>query len=261
MPSVPHKPTLRVVPLERIRPHEQVDPLRVDRLAGRIGQEGSQLNPVVCTKGSDGDFVLLDGATRTAALNSLGLQFVVAQVVEPDAVILETWHHVVREADPREVTESISSRNDLRMAGDEGAPRVWIPDGGRTSVYGKGISPNGALSSLVASYIGRWKVNRVAEAETEAVVWRFPDWAALIEFPSLTVEDVAKAALGDDLLPAGITRFIVPNRALRLSFDLSGLRAPGSADEKQAQLDLLMEERAGQGRIRRYEEPVVILDD
>ena len=37
---MPHLPVLRVVPLESVRRHEEVDPLRVERLVGRIEAEG-----------------------------------------------------------------------------------------------------------------------------------------------------------------------------------------------------------------------------
>lgn len=256
-----HIPILRVVPLERIRAHEEIDPLRVDRLAARIGEEGTQLNPMVCTEGPDGVLVLLDGATRTDALRRLGLPYGVVQVVEPDSVILETWHHVIRGTTASEVIEAIGSRGDLRLVEDEGAPRVLTPGEARHTVYGVGLSPNGTLSSLVDAYIGHWDVNRIIEPEPDEVAWRFPDWAALVEFPPLTVEDVMKAAVGNDLLPAGITRFVVPDRALRLKMSLDLLRSPGTAEEKQAELDHKIEERAREGRIRRYEEPVIILDD
>ena len=93
------------------------------------------------------------------------------------------------------------------------------------------------------------------------MAWRFPDWAATVEFPILTVDDVLRAAVAEDYLPAGITRFIVEGRALRINVDLAMLRGPASGEEKQRDLDSLLEDRAHDGRIRRYEETVFILDD
>ena len=258
---MPPLPVLRVVPLERIRPHEEVDPLRVERLAARIEHERSQLNPMVCIESASGELVLLDGATRTSALSRLGLPFGVIQIVTAKSVTLETWHHVVRECTPAELVEAVAARADLRIVNDEGPPRIWTPEGTRRTVYGESLSPNGAISSLVGAYVGQWRINRMIDADPSAVSRRFPGWAGLVEFPALSVEDVMKAAIDEDLLPAGITRFIVPGRALRLTVDLELLRSPGTEDEKQRSLDDLIAERAGEGRIRRYEEPVVILDD
>ena len=70
-----------------------------------------------------------------------------------------------------------------------------------------------------------------------------------------------KAAVGDDLLPAGITRFLVPERALRLNLELELLSSPLPVEEKQQALESMLAVRAQSGRIRRYEETVVILDD
>ena len=160
------------------------------------------------------------------------------------------------------VLDEIESQDDLVLAQDEGPPRICTPDGVVQTVHGgDGISMFKMLSSLVDSYVGRWKLNRVIDPDLENVAWRYPDWSAVIEFPALTIEDVMKAAIDEDPVPAGMTRFVVPERALRINAELSLLRRPGSELEKQELLDRLLEERARAGRIRRYDEAVVILDD
>jgi hypothetical protein len=147
------------------------------------------------------------------------------------------------------------------LSPDGSAPRVWLPDGSARAVIGSGVSDNAALSMLVSSYIGRWKVNRVIETGADQLGRQFPDWGALIEFPALSIRDVTEAALGADLLPAGITRFVVPERALRLNYNLDELRGGESLQIKQERLDGMIQERARLGRVRRYAEPVIILDD
>ena len=254
-------PELRVAPLAQIRPHEEVDPLRVDRLAGRITAEGAQLNPVVCVEDISGDLVLLDGATRTAALRHLGFAYAVVQIVEERSISLERWHHVIREAPPGEVMERISANKRLRITADDEPPRVSTPDGGRRTVSGDGLSLFAVLSALVHSYVGEWTVNRVTDGDLGLVPQRFPDWGAVVEFPALTMSDVMKAALGEDLLPAGITRFNVPDRALRVNADLTMLEPTGSAAEAQALLDQLIRARTNSGRVRRYPNSVIIFDE
>lgn len=254
-------PALRVIPLAAVAPHEEVDPLRVDGLAARIEAEGCQVNPVVCIEDLGGQFVLLDGATRTSALRRLGLGYAVAQVVHPNDVALETWHHVIRDGDPGEVLRQIEAGGQLELVPEEGTPRVSTLDGGTGTVTGDGISSFAVLAALVNSYIGRWRVNRVIESDLDTVPLRFPDWTTIVEFPRLTIGDVMKAALGEDRLPAGVTRFVVPDRALRVNTRLSLLRLPGSQAEKQEQLERLLEERAQAGRIRRYPQSVVIYDE
>lgn len=254
-------PVLRVVSLARIRAHEEVDPLRVDRLVERISEDGIQVNPMMCSEAPSGELVLLDGATRTESLRRLGFEHVVVQIVDPEEVNLETWHHVVRKCTEQEILNDISSVNHLTVVDGSENPSLHMSSGSVYTVIGAGISPNAALTALVHSYSGKRTVSRVTNPRDETVPWKFPTWATVIEFPTLTVEDVMKAAVGDDLLPAGITRFLVPERALRLNLDLGLLRSSGGVEEKQQALESMLAGRAQSGRIRRYEETVVILDD
>lgn len=250
-----------MAPLAGIRPHEEVDPLRVDRLAGRIEAEGAQLNPVICLEDLSGELVLLDGATRVAALGRLGLSYAVTHIVDERTVALERWHHVIRGASPGDVIAHIETASALVLAPQEAPPSLTTPEGERLSVYGYGLSPFSVLHELVHAYMGLWKVSRVTDDELDIVPERFPDWSAVVQYPTLTMGDVLKAALGDDLLPAGITRFRVPNRAMRISAPLSILREPGSVEEKQRALDRLVQARARTGRIRHYENGVVLFDE
>ena len=261
MNTAPETPVLRVVPLNLIRRHEEIDPLRVERLAGRIEADGIQVNPMVCFEAETGELVLLDGATRTSAMRGLGLEHAVVQIVDDSHIELETWHHVIRQCDRNELLTSIREQEGVALTDVVDAPLVHLSDERRFSIIGEGVSHNAALGSMVHGYLGHWPVSRVTDPTTEAVAWNFPDWSAVVEFPTLTVNDVIKAAVDGDYLPAGITRFIVEGRALRLNVDLGLLRSSATRDEKQEALDTLLEERAHAGRIRRYEETVFILDD
>ena len=254
-------PPLRVVPLETVMPHEEYDPLSVERLADRIESEGTQRNPVICIEADEEGLVVLDGATRTEALRRLGVHHVVVQVVDAAAVTLETWHHVVRDGRPTAVMDRIASRPGLFLDHGGGPPRVNPAAGPPMSAMGKGMSPNAILSTLVSGYIGRWHVSRIIDPDPDVVTHRFPDWAVIVEFPRLEVKEVMKAALSRDLLPAGVTRFLVPERVLRLDAELALLRSGSSLDSKQKKLEALIQARSRAGRVRRYEETVVILDD
>lgn len=259
--AMPHLPVLRVVPLESIRRHEEIDPLRVERLVARIESEGAQVNPMICCVAPDGELILLDGATRTESLKEVGLDHAVVQMVEPDDVELETWHHVVRECSPEELLAAVSAREDLTFSSGNGSPCIHFKDRESKAVFGVGISPNSTLSSLVATYVGKWRVSRVTEPTVDPVSWSFPDWSAVVEFPILTLDDVVKAAVTDDLLPAGITRFLVNERALRLNVPIELLAESNTIEAKQEALEAIIAKRAREGRVRRYEETVFILDE
>jgi len=258
---MPHMPVLRVVPLESILRHEEIDPFRVDRLVERIVSEGIQVNPMVCCPAPTGDLVLLDGATRTESLKRIGLEHAVVQLVDPGAVELETWHHVVRGCEVADLLGQVSARPGLGITEARGTPCLHLRNGRSMLVEGTGLTANATMTALVDAYMGRWTVSRATDPTPGSVEWSFPDWTAVAEFPTLTIDDVLRAAVGHDLLPAGITRFLVPERALRLNVSLDLLGSDRSLDEKQAALDGLLEERARDGRVRRYEETVYILDD
>lgn len=253
-------PRLRVVPLESIRRHEEVDPLRVDRLRQRITADRIQVNPMVCIEAPGGELVLLDGATRTESLKGIGLEHAVVQLVDAASVGLGTWHHVVRGVSVDDFVAAVSAPSEMELATEEWPPTIHLNDGSNFHARGIGISPNATLAHLVKTYIGQWQVNRAPEPDIQ-LARNFGDWTALVEFPTLTVEDVMTAAVSNDLLPAGVTRFLVPERALRLNVPIDLLETGQSVEDKQASLDAMLDERARNGRIRRYAEPVYILDD
>lgn len=253
-------PDLRAAPIEKIRPHEDFDPFRVDRLRDRIDADGIQINPMVCTPAADGSYVLLDGATRREAFNRLGLPHAIVQVVDPATVSLATWHHVLQNGDASALESALEGARNLNLVDDTGTPRITFGQAWQT-VEPVGVSTNTALNALVDCYHGKMTVTRVTDPSIKAVSATHEDWSAIVEFPSLTVEDVMRAATEADYVPAGITRFVVPARALRLNIALDFLRTTDSTEDKQAQLDEIIARRAREGRIRRYDEPVIILDD
>jgi len=259
---MPHLPVLRVVPLESIRRHEEVDPLRVERLRRRIADDRIQANPMVCIEAPGGEVVLLDGATRTETLRAIGLHHAVVQLVEPATVELGTWHHVVRGCTPGELVGAVADNAALTLTENYGTPAIHPNSGPSHLVEGVGgITANATLSALAASYTGRWDVTRTTDPHRDHVAASYPGWAAVVEFPTLRMRDVMEAAVGNDLLPAGITRFVVPGRALRLNIPLDLLEAGRETSVVQGELGRLLEERSSHGRVRRYEGPVFVLDD
>ncbi|MGF1616318.1 MAG: hypothetical protein ACFCU2_00700 [Acidimicrobiia bacterium] len=254
-------PDLRVAPIEEIRPHEDFDPFRVDRLRDRIDSDGIQINPMVCTIAPDGSYVLLDGATRREAFNRLAMPHAVIQIVDPESVTLETWHHVLQNGHPDTLLEELQASESFELIGDSGTPRITVGGGAWKTARGVSVSANACLNALVDCYHGKMTVTRVTDPGEEAVKATHQDWTAIVEFPALTIEDVMRAATQADYVPAGITRFVVPARALRLNIPLDFLLNQDDTDAKQERLDAILAKRAREGRIRRYDEPVIILDD
>ncbi len=117
------------------------------------------------------------------------------------------------------------------------------------------------LAGLAAAYIARADVSRTLERDLDRLRRWYPDMTALVEYPQFTVEQVLAAARSGRLLPAGVTRFVVPGRILRIDIPLAVLEDDRTLEEKNRWLHDLLAEKERTGRIRYYREPVYLLDE
>jgi L-serine kinase (ATP) / ParB family transcriptional regulator, heme-responsive regulator len=84
---------------------------------------------------------------------------------------------------------------------------------------------------------------------------------ALVEYPDFTVEQVLLAARSGRLLPAGVTRFLISGRVLRLELPLDMLSDPRDLSAKNRWLHDYLTDKQRHGKIRYYREPVYLLDE
>jgi phosphoglycerate dehydrogenase-like enzyme len=264
---------VRFVDLDDVVPHEATDPRRAERLARRIEEDRIVRNPPIVARFDD-RYVVLDGATRTAALRMLGYRHAVVQDVPTDELGLETWHHVIRELPAPSLIHQLSALSGIRLEEcepEEAADRV-IEYGGLCAIlttpgegyvaYGEpGINRFDALAAIADAYISRSVVSRTLERNLERLSAWYPDATALVEYPQFTVEQVLLAAKSGRLLPAGVTRFVVPGRVLRLEISVDHLADDRSLEEKNRWLHDHLAEMERRGRIRYYREPVYLLDE
>ena len=69
------------------------------------------------------------------------------------------------------------------------------------------------------------------------------------------------AAAQGEFLPAGLTRFVIPGRILRLNADLERLKRDEPLAEKRAWFNDFLAGKLSRSRLRVYQEPVVLLDE
>jgi hypothetical protein len=113
----------------------------------------------------------------------------------------------------------------------------------------------------VESY-GQWaNVERTLTADLELLANQFSDLAGLVTFPTFTPQAIFELADQGRTVPAGITRFVIHGRILRLNAPLSILAADEPLSDKQAWLNNLIGEKLRKRQVRYYEEPVVLLDE
>jgi len=266
---------LRIVPTDKVFPHELFDKKRVARLAKRIITAGSLKNPPLVMETEKG-YMVLDGATRSAAMRQMGLPHMLVQVFKADTegLQLKTWHHVIREIGRPELMDLINSIPDIEcVAGhvetvsqkqfDLGSLCYihWV-DGSILLVQAKpGTNRLDALNRLTSTYIDASHTSRTLTNNIIQLQYEYPDMAALVVFPIYSVEQVIQLAQAGRRLPAGITRFIAPGRILRVNFDLDILRDIKSLREKNRWLHKHLLEKQKNGQIRYYAEPLYLLDE
>jgi phosphoglycerate dehydrogenase-like enzyme len=267
---------LRVVPMAKVMPHEHFDQKRVDRLAERLEEDGMLGNPPVVVESEDGRYIVLDGATRTTAMKQLGYKHGIVQVISTeDGLGLHTWYHVICQIGVEPLLQLLRclpnitlEESDLDNASDAmfeygGLCYVHTIDNRVYLIYpAQGVNRLEALNQFTEAYIEAGHVDRTLNSNIISLKNEYEGLAAVVIFPEYTVNQVMQATLSSGrLFPAGITRFLIPGRILRLNADLSVLKSDKSLREKNRWLHELLVEKQGKGDIRYYGEPVYLLDE
>ncbi len=266
---------LVILSLDDVLPHEHVDNRRVHDLAARLQEDGFLANPPLVTPWQ-GKYIVLDGATRTEALRWLHCPHVVAQIVDLEAVELYTWNHAVLESSAHTLYEHLQRVPGIELVpGDEEKVRAGLED--RQFIAGLVFSHNDmygvrntepiqggditALNRLVDAYMSLGQVERTLAEDWPSLQREYPDAAMLVLFPAYTPREIMDFVMTGQRLPAGITRFVVPGRILRLNFPMEILYADKPLGEKNEALQKFLQERLARRRVRYYQEPVILLDE
>ncbi|MFQ5594381.1 MAG: ParB N-terminal domain-containing protein [Anaerolineae bacterium] len=269
-------PALRVVPVENLVLHEETDPHRIERLMQRIHEDGLLKNPPAVAPMSEADhYVVLDGANRTAALAGLGVRDAVAQVVDYSEVRLDTWNHLVVGMDSRALFEAIRAIHGtgVRSTDLETARRLWherailayvVGREGEVHIIeaGQNLQQNAELLVEMSSiYRGEATIYRVQTDDTGELRTYYDDVAATIVYPPFQPADILHLASNSAKLPTGVTRHIIPRRALRVNIDLEFLAEDRPLAEKNEWLQTWLRQKLQNKEVRYYEEPTFLFDE
>jgi len=271
---------LEIVPIELVVPHEHIDQKRVTRLMERLEVDGRLVNPPVTTYWK-GRYVILDGATRYSALQRLGYRFAIVQVVDETQAgfQLHTWYHAI--SAESETPESFASLEEQLRAIPGLQLRPLAPEDARQALeqpqalcyfltrdgdlllaeLAPGAPRLAVMNALVDTYNAWGNVERTLLTDTERLLAQFPRLVAVAIFPQFAPAEVFDAAAEGDLLPAGLTRFVIPGRILRLNADLERLKRDEPPAEKRAWFNEFLGGKLSRSRLRYYQEPVVLLDE
>ena len=235
---------LRLLPITKIIPHEGYDPFRVQRLVSSFQSTGLLFEPLIVTE-HHGNFILLDGATRTQALRELSISQAAVQVVrylKPE-VRVRAWNHVIFNFPISTLLSDLEAKRGLSIKHWFELPNVALEN---HDVVAKIISPSGncfgviksdpdlgmawVLNQIVGIYRGSARVYRSAQLNLQFLRNEYPGFCIAIAFPRFQPNDVLQSAASGDHFPMGITRHIIAERVKNLNLPLNILRERPSSE-------------------------------
>ena len=267
---------LKLVPTKQVLPHEQIDDKRVARLMNRLEEDGRLVNPPVTTYWN-GRYIVLDGATRSTAFKRLGYKYLIVQVAQPDreGFELHTWYHAIASQQPFAALhthlQTIAGLILTPLPSDEiqsafrekNALCYFLDRDGKATLAqaADGADRLAVMNELVSRYTAWGHVERTLLTDLSRLLGQFSNMTAVAIFPQFKPETVFNVASRGDLLPAGLTRFVIPGRILRLNADLTRLKKQEPLPVKRAWFNRFLEEKLARSRMRYYQEPVILLDE
>lgn len=274
----PEMPDLRVLPVAELLLHEQHDPLRSGPLLQRLQADGVLKNPtIVAPIAGEQHCVVLDGAHRVTALREMGIAHIAVQVVdyEDAELVLDTWHHLVtgvgeaefeamllavqgvttKRADPVHARAQLARREILAF--------VEYPHGEVWTVEAEGDlhQRTRRLNEIVDLYKVRGRIFRASTDHLPSLLPFYEDVGALVVFPRFAPAEIVDLARVGARLPAGITRHLIPRRALRINLPLSVLRSDAGLADKNAWLVDWMKQKVAAKTARYYQESTFLFDE
>ncbi len=274
-------PDLRLLRTERIHFHERAERSRTLRLVDRLRKDLVLQNPpIVAALGGD-EWILLDGANRVSAFREIGWTHVPVQAIDYASarVELRGWHHLLLEGETLDLRASYAALEGVRIAGvaeDElarllelrEAYAVLVDHGGNAW----GLFPASGvvevvewmeiLERIVAAYEGRARLERIkiADYANPLAAFRAVEHQ-LVLFPTITKAELLALSRSGTHIPTGITRHLIPGRALGLNLPLGFLQELGEDGAKEAHFRQFVHGLEIAGRIRYYEESVFIMNE
>lgn len=270
-------PELRIVETRKLIVHETVDPARTSRLETQFKSGKVCKNPPLVARLKGGNYVVLDGANRVTVARALGLPHLAVQVVEyhDTAVKLLMWNHVVEGVLWKQWHGEIvrACENNLEPLPIARAMQLLkrgvlcaVVVSNKGACFGVRAPKEGQalialLNYLVETYKGRYTLHRTADFERSVIKTAYPRCAGFVLFSPLRKRDILHCAENGFTIPSGISRHVIPGRALHVDVPFSLLRAPGTVLSKNKWLARYVSNLNTTNRIRYYSEPVYLYDE
>lgn len=266
-------PDLHIVGLDEVVLHEDPDMERVARLVDRFSADGILKNPPVVGRSKGHRRIVLDGANRVTALRKLGYTHVLVQelgLFDP-GLKLGTWHHAIERLEAQDLLDHAAAIAGVSIEESEGGAEDGTPPLARVHLPNRQVvSLRGAedldervfqLHSLTKAYHRFAHFDRVSYTSLDDLVRNYRNFTALLTFHPFSLDDLQELTHWDKRVPSGVTRVLLPKRALRFNIQLEMLRAGLSVEEKEDWLQQTILEKVADKSIRFYREPTFFFDE
>lgn len=263
-------PELHIVAMDEVVLHEDPDMERVTRLLNDFSADGVLRNPPVVGRVDGSRRIVLDGANRVTALRRMGCRHALVQEIDlaDPGLTLDSWHHAIEYLSPEELLAHARAVVGVSVQDGRADPprtlvRYTFADGSGAALAGSEdlLERIEQLRQLTAVHHRVTFFDRVSYTDRDHLRRHYRNFTALMSFPQFTREDLVDITQRDRRLPSGITRVLLPKRALRFNLQFQILLADLSVEEKDAWLQQSIRERVAAKAIRFYREPTFVFDE
>jgi hypothetical protein len=271
---------LEIVSLQNVLLHEEIEHQRVNRLVERLEVDRVLKNPPIVTEvRANGvpQYIVLDGASRTSALRALAIPDILVQIVDYHSpnLRLESWNHLLLDITPHKLRQELDqvacvamvdmSADQARQELEERRILAYLKfsDGRHVGLRcSSDLNEQAhALNEVVRSYESKVELYRVASTDPGQLVADPARLSAVMVFPKYKPAEIVQLALNGAKVPMGITRHIIPGRALRLNLPLDILERAEPLSAKNEWFDVWLQDKIRNRNVRYYQEPVFLFDE
>ena len=191
-----------LIDIDLLRPHEQIDPIRLQEIKKQLIKDGIQREPIII----DGEhLIVLDGHHRIRALKDLGYSKVVAYKINYNDtdLILKTWYPAIK-GSKKDLQTTL---HDHIVSSETKHILVRCP---RLILHDKEHNLKTNRKTIMNSILGRFRIKYVRNEEKAIELARHDKFAGSIIFESIEKQDVINAALSGSIFPPKTTQHIIP---------------------------------------------------
>ncbi len=254
---------LQIMPVEKLRTHEEIIPYNYQKLRETMLNLGRLVDPIIV---DSKNFVVVDGNHRKKVLESIKCPNAVCQPVDyhSPSIRVGGWYPVSKTVMPDEIggftPEKVDFDTGMQQIQRMEATFLHVKEaGGKKECHmydSNERTVQGVIAQqrkFMAALEGR-EMQYVADNMGEEYLSH--DYGVFYR-RLYTKEEIIGEALAGRLMPPKSTRHMIPDRIIRLNIHLGWLAE--SPEVAKQMMDSSLRKRLNEGSIRRYTEPVIVL--